>query len=42
MFGKLDLSAIPLSQPIPLVTSAIVIVIAVGVLIAAAFAFDRW
>src|SRR3954464_5959141 len=33
MFGKLDLSAIPLSQPIPLITSAVVILIALGVLI---------
>ncbi|MDY0881968.1 cbb3-type cytochrome c oxidase subunit I [Dongia soli] len=33
MFGKLDLSAIPLSQPIPLITSAIVILIALGVLV---------
>ncbi len=32
MFGKLDLSAIPLSQPIPLITSAIVILIAIGIL----------
>ncbi|MBV9912453.1 MAG: cbb3-type cytochrome c oxidase subunit I [Sinobacteraceae bacterium] len=33
MFGKLDLSAIPLSQPIPLITSIIVILLALGVLI---------
>ncbi len=33
MFGKLDLSAIPLSQPIPLITSGIVILIALGVLV---------
>jgi cytochrome o ubiquinol oxidase subunit 1 len=33
MFGKLDLSAIPLSQPIPLITSAVVILIGLGVLI---------
>jgi cytochrome o ubiquinol oxidase subunit 1 len=32
MFGKLSLSAIPVSQPIPLITSAIVILIALGVL----------
>src|SRR5262245_41194397 len=32
MFGKLNLSAIPLSQPIPLITSFIVILIVVGVL----------
>ena len=32
MFGKLDLSAIPLSQPIPLITSAIVILVVLGVL----------
>jgi len=32
MFGKLDLSAIPLSQPIPLITSAAVILLALGVL----------
>ena len=32
MFGKLSLSAIPLSQPIPLITSFIVILIVVGVL----------
>src|SRR5689334_13620756 len=31
MFGKLDLSAIPLSQPIPLITSAIVVVIGLAV-----------
>ena len=33
MFGKLDLSAIPLSEPIPLITSVVVILIALGVLI---------
>src|SRR3954453_1287863 len=33
MFGKLDLSAIPLSQPIPLITSAVVVLIALGVLV---------
>jgi Heme/copper-type cytochrome/quinol oxidases, subunit 1 len=33
MFGKLSLSAIPLSQPIPLITSFVVILIALGVLI---------
>jgi cytochrome o ubiquinol oxidase subunit 1 len=33
MFGKLDLSAIPLSQPIPLITSLIVILIALGVMV---------
>src|SRR3954452_15421313 len=32
MFGKLDLSAIPLSQPIPLITSSVVILIGIGVL----------
>ncbi len=32
MFGKLDFSAIPLSQPIPLITSVVVILIALGVL----------
>src|SRR3954467_5095032 len=32
MFGKPDLSAIPLSQPIPLITSAVVILIALAVL----------
>jgi cytochrome o ubiquinol oxidase subunit 1 len=32
MFGKLDLSAIPLSQPIPLITSAIIILVGFGVL----------
>jgi cytochrome o ubiquinol oxidase subunit 1 len=32
MFGKLSLSAIPLSQPIPLITSAVVILLALGVL----------
>ncbi|TCR96367.1 cbb3-type cytochrome c oxidase subunit I [Rhizobium sp. BK418] len=33
MFGKLDVSAIPLSQPIPLITSAVVILIGLGVLV---------
>jgi cytochrome o ubiquinol oxidase subunit 1 len=33
MFGKLDLSAIPLSEPIPLITSFILILIVIGVLI---------
>ncbi|MEP9371342.1 cbb3-type cytochrome c oxidase subunit I [Mesorhizobium sp. KR1-2] len=33
MFGKLDLSAIPFSEPIALITSVVVILIAVGVLI---------
>jgi cytochrome o ubiquinol oxidase subunit 1 len=33
MFGKLDLSAIPLSQPIPLITSAAVVLIALGILV---------
>ena len=33
MFGKLGLSAIPLSQPIPLITSIVVILVALGVLI---------
>jgi cytochrome o ubiquinol oxidase subunit 1 len=33
MFGKLDLSAIPFSEPIPLITSVVVILIALGVLI---------
>ncbi|PRH89058.1 cytochrome o ubiquinol oxidase subunit I [Labrys okinawensis] len=32
MFGKLDLTAIPLSQPIPLVTSGVVILLGFGVL----------
>jgi cytochrome o ubiquinol oxidase subunit 1 len=32
MFGKLGLSAIPFSQPIPLITSAVVLLIAIGVL----------
>src|SRR6185503_18636184 len=32
MFGKLSLSAIPLDQPIPLITSAVVILIVLGVL----------
>jgi len=32
MFGKLSLSAIPLGQPIPLITSAVVILIVLGVL----------
>jgi cytochrome o ubiquinol oxidase subunit 1 len=32
MFGKLSLSAIPFSQPIPLITSAIVILLVLGVL----------
>ena len=32
MFGKLSLSAIPLSQPIPLITSGVVILIVIGVL----------
>lgn len=32
MLGKLGLSAIPLSQPIPLITSAVVILIVLGVL----------
>ena len=32
MFGKLSLSAIPLSQPIPLITSFVIILIALGVL----------
>jgi cytochrome o ubiquinol oxidase subunit 1 len=32
VFGKLDLSAIPFSQPIPLITSFVVILIALGVL----------
>lgn len=31
MFGKLDLSAVPLSEPIPLITSAVVILIGLGV-----------
>jgi cytochrome o ubiquinol oxidase subunit 1 len=33
MFGKLSLSAIPWSQPLPLITSAVVILIVVGVLV---------
>ncbi|MEP9396420.1 cbb3-type cytochrome c oxidase subunit I [Mesorhizobium sp. KR2-14] len=33
MFGKLDLSAIPFSEPIPLITSVVVILIAFGVLV---------
>ncbi|HEU4603467.1 MAG TPA: cbb3-type cytochrome c oxidase subunit I [Steroidobacteraceae bacterium] len=33
MFGKLDLSAIPVSQPIPLITSIVLILLIVGVLI---------
>jgi cytochrome o ubiquinol oxidase subunit 1 len=33
MFGKLSLSAIPLSQPIPLITSFVVILVALGVLL---------
>ncbi|MGO4574207.1 cbb3-type cytochrome c oxidase subunit I [Microvirga sp. 2TAF3] len=33
MFGKLSLSAIPLSEPIPLITSFVVILIALGALI---------
>jgi cytochrome o ubiquinol oxidase subunit 1 len=32
MFGKLSLSAIPFGQPIPLITSLIIILVAVGVL----------
>jgi cytochrome o ubiquinol oxidase subunit 1 len=32
MFGKLSLSAIPLDQPIPLITSLVIILVAVGVL----------
>jgi cytochrome o ubiquinol oxidase subunit 1 len=32
MFGKLSLSAIPLSQPIPLITSFVIILVALGVL----------
>jgi cytochrome o ubiquinol oxidase subunit 1 len=40
MFGKLNLSAIPLSQPIPLITSFIVILIVVGVL--ALVTVKRW
>ncbi|HVT53756.1 MAG TPA: cbb3-type cytochrome c oxidase subunit I [Dongiaceae bacterium] len=32
MFGKLDLSAIPFSQPIPLITSIILILVILGVL----------
>jgi len=32
MFGKLDLSAIPFSQPIPLITSGVVILVGIGVL----------
>jgi cytochrome o ubiquinol oxidase subunit 1 len=40
MFGKLSLSAIPLSQPIPLITSLVVILLAVGVL--ALITVKRW
>ena len=32
MLGKLDLSAIPFSQPIPLITSLVVILVLLGVL----------
>src|SRR3954469_7654673 len=32
MFGKLDLSAIPFSQPIPLITSIVLVLVIVGVL----------
>src|SRR5215813_12628428 len=32
MFGKLNLSAIPFSQPIPLITSLVIIVVMLGVL----------
>jgi cytochrome o ubiquinol oxidase subunit I len=32
MFGKLDWSAVPLSQPIPLITSIVVILVVLGVL----------
>jgi cytochrome o ubiquinol oxidase subunit 1 len=32
MFGKLSLSAIPLDQPIPLITSFVIILVAIGVL----------
>jgi cytochrome o ubiquinol oxidase subunit 1 len=32
MFGKLDWSAVPISQPIPLITSFIIILVVVGVL----------
>src|SRR3569833_2556108 len=32
MFGKLDWSAIPISQPIPLITSLIIILVMLGVL----------
>jgi cytochrome o ubiquinol oxidase subunit 1 len=32
MFGKLDFSAVPLSQPIPLITSVVVVLLALGVL----------
>jgi cytochrome o ubiquinol oxidase subunit 1 len=32
MFGKLSLSAIPFSQPIPLLTSLVIILVAIGVL----------
>src|SRR6478609_4839931 len=32
MFGKLDWSAVPFSQPIPLITSIIVILVVLGVL----------
>src|SRR4051794_398092 len=41
MFGELDLSAIPLSQPIPLITSAAVILLALGVLALVTFK-GRW
>jgi len=40
MFGKLSLSAIPVSQPIPLITSIIVILVALGVL--ALITVKRW
>jgi cytochrome o ubiquinol oxidase subunit 1 len=40
MLGKLDFSAIPLSQPIPLITSFVVILIAIGVLIL--ITIKRW
>src|SRR5438067_1640820 len=32
MFGKLDWSAIPISQPIPLITSMIIVLVMLGVL----------